>query len=172
MTHPSQVHKYCSRCGSDSLLFQEDNAFVCSACDFRYHINSVAAVALLILNEKGELLLTKRAFDPEKGKFDLPGGFVDVGEKAEDAVKRELQEELNLNVCKMEYFGSYPNEYVYSGLTIYTLDMAFVCTVESFSSMEANDDVADYRFYALDCINLEEIAFKSVEDIIADFLQK
>ncbi len=159
------------RCGSDSVVFRQNNSIICNNCGFRFYLNSAAAVALLILNDKGELLLTKRAFDPEKGKFDLPGGFVNTGERAEDAVKRELKEELNIDVCKMRYFGSYPNEYVYSGLTTYTLDMAFVCTVESFYSMEANDDVADYRFYVPNCIDFEEIAFKSVKNIIADFIK-
>ncbi len=168
-THPCEVLKYCMRCGSDAVVFRQNKSILCNRCGFCYYMNSASAVALLILNDKGELLLTKRAFEPEKGKLDLPGGFVDTGERAEDTVRRELKEELNIDVCRMHYWGSYPNEYVYSGVTIYTLDIAFVCTVKSFHTIEANDDVADYDFYDLKDINLEDIAFKSIRNIIADF---
>ncbi len=169
ITHPRQVLKYCMRCGSDAVVIRQNNSILCNRCDFCYYMNSASAVALLILNEKGELLLTKRAFQPEKGKLDLPGGFVETGERAEDTVRRELKEELNIEVCEMHYWGSYPNEYVYSGLTIYTLDMAFVCMVNNFHSIAANDDVADYGFYALDVIDYKEIAFESVKNILSDF---
>lgn len=50
-----------------------------------------AAVAGLIFNEKGQLLLTIRAKDPGKGLLDLPGGFVDMGENADQALRREIE---------------------------------------------------------------------------------
>lgn len=170
-THPRDVLKNCMRCGSASILFQPDNAMQCQKCGFRYYISSVAAVAVLIIDHQGRLLLTERAREPEKGKLDLPGGFVDIGERAEEAVVREIKEELNLKVQNIRYIGSYPNEYVYSGLTIFTLDMAFVCEIADFNEIEASDDVASYRFCSLEIIDFEEIAFKSIRNVVKDFMR-
>lgn len=168
-TEPKAVYKHCMRCGS-TVVYEPDNSVWCNSCGFCYYINAASAVALLILNERGELLLTKRAYEPEKGKLDLPGGFVDIGESAEDAAKRELKEELNLEIDGITYIGSYPNEYVYSGVTIYTLDMAFVGKVADFQHMKADDDVTAFEFYAVKDIDLNEIAFTSIRQIISDFI--
>lgn len=64
-------------------------------------------VDAIILNEKGEVLLIERKNEPFKGYFALPGGFVDYGEKVEDAVKREVKEETNLDVEIIKLFGVY-----------------------------------------------------------------
>ncbi|MBS9768843.1 MAG: NUDIX domain-containing protein [Flavobacteriaceae bacterium] len=171
-TQPKHIFKHCLRCGSGAVTYSKDNALYCNACKFQYFVNSATAVALLITNEKGELLLTKRAFEPHKGSLDLPGGFVDIGESAEEAVQRELQEELNIQPSKMRYIASYPNEYVYSGLTVYTLDMAFGCEIANFTTIKANDDVIDFAFYPLDTIDLDKITLKSIRRIVEDFIKR
>ncbi|PIE85850.1 MAG: hypothetical protein CSA05_03580 [Bacteroidia bacterium] len=81
-TTPRNVFKHCLRCGSDAVRYAENDSLHCEVCDFCYFVNSAAAVAVLITNERGELLLTRRALNPGKGKLDLPGGFVDIGETA------------------------------------------------------------------------------------------
>ncbi len=170
-TKPRNVFQYCLRCGSTAVYYAEDDSLHCEACDFHYFVNSAAAVAALITNEQGELLLTKRAFNPEKGKLDLPGGFVDIGESAEQTLVRELEEELNVRPEKIRYIHSYPNEYIYGGLTVYTLDMAFECEIVTFEKLKANDDVAEFAFYSLQNIDLEEIALDSIRVIVSDFVK-
>ncbi len=169
-THPKNTFKYCLCCGSNKVNYKPNNSLHCQACNFQFFVNAAAAVAVLILNEKGELLLTKRAFEPSKGTLDLPGGFVDINESAEQALRRELREELQVEVTNIQYLGSYPNEYVYSGLTIFTLDMAFACRAVDFKTLKANDDVADFAFYPLSEINLDKIGLTSIRNIIKDFI--
>ncbi len=171
-TTPRNVFKHCLRCGSDAVRYAENDSLHCEVCDFCYFVNSAAAVAVLITNERGELLLTRRALNPGKGKLDLPGGFVDIGETAEQAVTRELEEELNAKPRKIKYIRSYPNEYVYGGLTVYTLDMAFECEIVTFEKLKANDDVTEFAFYPLQNIDLEEIALGSIRTIVSDFIKK
>ena len=85
----------------------------------------------MIVNDKGEILFTKRSVDPHKGMLDLPGGFVDIMESAENALVREIKEELNLNIEHFQYFMSSPNEYIFGGLSVFTLDLAYIWLIFS-----------------------------------------
>jgi ADP-ribose pyrophosphatase YjhB (NUDIX family) len=79
----------------------------CEACGFELYLNVAAAVAGLIRDERGRLLITVRGKEPGKGKWDLPGGFADPNESAEQALAREIREEVGLEVTAMRYFGSH-----------------------------------------------------------------
>ena len=170
MTKPSDVIKYCPRCGSSQFVYQDDKSFKCESCDFHFFINSAAAVAAIIENEDKEILLTIRAKEPEKGLLDLPGGFVDPGESAEEALRREVKEELNLEVTSMEYLTSYPNEYVFSGYSVYTIDLVFVCMVKDFGKLSVQDDVAGYQFLSYDEIDTKNIGLKSIRNIVKHYI--
>ena len=100
-THPSNVLKFCPFCGSKNFIWDNKKSHNCLDCGKRLYTNEVGAVIALIENEKGECLFTTRKFDPAKGKLDLPGGFIDLGETAEQAVVREIKEELNLGEVKL-----------------------------------------------------------------------
>ncbi len=170
MTSPLSVIKYCMKCGSDKFIPDSDKSFKCKGCGFHFFVNSASAVAALILNTKGELLLTVRASDPNKGMLDLPGGFVDPGESAEDAVKREIFEELGLKTGNIKYLVSFPNEYIFSAFTVHTVDMAFIAEVQDFSDIEARDDVADFLFVDPEKIDRKKIFSDSIRKIIDYFI--
>ena len=99
----------------------------CTACGFTYYYNPAAATAALILNDRNELLVCRRAHDPARGTLDLPGGFCDVGETAEEGVAREVAEETGLRVVRADYLFSLPNRYVFSGFVVATVDLFFRC---------------------------------------------
>jgi mutator protein MutT len=142
----------------------------CHDCGFVYYGNMSAAVAVFILNEKGELLVCKRKKEPAAGTLDLPGGFVDIGETAEEAAVREIQEELGLHVTQLRYFTSIPNEYVYSKMIIHTLDLLFIGKVTDFSDMMAADDVEDAFFMPLNTISPVDFGLDSIKKGIIAFL--
>jgi NAD+ diphosphatase len=171
-TFPQKVIKYCPKCGSSEFSYKPDNSFLCANCEFHLYINASAAVAALIVNEKGELLLTRRAVEPQKGMLDLPGGFVDVMESAEQALCREIKEELNLDVTELTYFMSYPNEYVFGGLSVFTLDLAYVCVVKSFAGIDAKDDISGFEFIHPDNILFEQICSGSMRYIVQTYIEK
>ena len=60
-----------------------------------------------IVERDDKLLLVKRKKDPFKGSLSFPGGKVDIGEKVEDAVKRELREETSLEIELTDILGVY-----------------------------------------------------------------
>jgi 8-oxo-dGTP diphosphatase len=63
----------------------------------KYPEQPIAGVGALIVHE-GKLLLVKRGVDPAKGKWSIPGGAVELGERIRDAVIREVKEECGLDV--------------------------------------------------------------------------
>lgn len=171
-TFPQKVIKYCPKCGGGEFRYKNDNSFLCENCNFHLYVNASAAVVALIINEKGELLLTRRAFNPQKGMLDLPGGFVDVMETAEHALCRELKEELNLDVIELSYFMSFPNEYVFGGLSVFTLDLAYICKINSFNKISAKDDVSGFKFYEPESIQYQEIGSISIKEFVKSFVKK
>ncbi len=166
---PENTIHYCPKCGSSEFPFKKDQSFLCNSCEFHLYINSAAAVAALIVNDKGEILFTKRAVEPHKGMLDLPGGFVDIGETAENALVREIKEELNLDIDKFQYFMSSPNEYIFGGLSVFTLDLAYICKLNSFNHIHAKDDISDYEFIAPNLIPYEKIGGESIKIIAKSF---
>jgi ADP-ribose pyrophosphatase YjhB (NUDIX family) len=93
---------FCSNCGSDkiSLKIPEGDTyerFVCTSCGRIYYQNPRIIVGCLpIYNDK--ILLCKRAIQPQLGLWNLPAGFLENGEKAEDGAARETLEETNADV--------------------------------------------------------------------------
>ena len=128
--HPLEKFEYCPRCGSKHFDVNSEKSRQCENCGFEYYMNPSAATAAFILNERGELLVERRGKEPAKGTLDLPGGFTDLGETAEEGVAREVMEETGLEVCSAEYLFSIPNVYRYSGMDIPTLDFFFRCEVK------------------------------------------
>ncbi|WP_153639045.1 NUDIX domain-containing protein [Prolixibacter sp. NT017] len=171
-THPHKIINHCPRCGSSQFNSREEGiSFSCEDCGFVYFVNSSAAVACLIFNSKGELMLSRRAIEPNRGMLDLPGGFVDVMETAEEAVRREINEELGIAVTGLQYLTSFPNEYVFSGYSVFTLDMAFVCQVDDLDSAHPKDDISAIEFYDLKTVPFQELCSDSMRNIIEFYLE-
>jgi mutator protein MutT len=171
-THPVNVLKFCPRCGSAHFTATGSRSFTCESCSFNYYVNSAAAVAVLLFNEKGELLFTRRAVEPHFGKLDLPGGFIDPMETGEHAAIREIQEELGIQVHSLRYFGSFPNEYIFSGYSVFTLDMAFMAETNGLNEMKAMDDISSFEFHKPHKVDMEELPSLSMKNIINELIHR
>lgn len=171
MQHPLNQFLYCPECGSKHFNINNEKSRKCDACGFVYYFNPSAATVALILNEKNELLVCRRAKEPAKGTLDLPGGFIDMGETGEEGVAREVLEETGLKVDQAKYLFSLPNTYLYSGFTVHTLDFFFLCTVNDLSHFSAMDDVADSFFLPLSEIRPEDFGLDSIRKGLIRFLQ-
>ena len=167
--YPRRIFRFCPRCGSSSFEFREDFSFLCFECDFHYYINPAPAVVALITDSDGRLLFTRRAHEPAAGKLDLPGGFIDVMETAEEALAREIREELGCELTGFRYISSWPNRYLFSGLVYFTMDMVFECTISDTSSITPSDDVIAYEFIAAGDIKPEMIGLESIRNIVIDY---
>jgi len=165
--YPGRIFKHCPRCGAGGFALRDASSFRCERCDFVYFVNAAAAVAGLVFDDSRRLLLVERKNEPRKGMLDLPGGFADIMETAEEALRRELREELNIEITTATYLASFPNRYLYGGITYFTLDMGFICAATDFSRMRAHDDAAAIVFMRPDDIDLDAIGFESIRRMIA-----
>lgn len=170
-THPLDVLKYCPKCGSPKFKKYGERSLKCEHCEFHFFINSAAAVASLIIDEDNRLMLVTRGIEPDYGKLDLPGGFIDPRETAENAVIRELNEELGLKVKALKYLESRPNEYIFSDYSVFTLDMAFKVEAETLNNLKPMDDILAYRFYSEEEINYDDIPAPSIKNFVKNYFK-
>ena len=148
--HPLDHFHNCPHCGSPQFTQINVKAKRCAACHFTYYANACAATACFIRNAAGELLVARRAKEPACGTLDLPGGFVDMDETAEEALRRELQEETGLTGdYALRYLFSLPNRYEYSGMTIHTLDLFYEAHAPDGWTPCPADDVSELLFLPL-----------------------
>ncbi len=165
------VFLYCPLCSAKALKAHKKHAFYCPECGLVFYLNVAAAVVALVVDGQGRLVVTVRGQKPKQGMLDLPGGFVDPGESAEAALRREVREELGVEVGEMTYFGSAPNRYLYKGVHYATEDLAFVCQVPDLSGMQAGDDVRELLLVKPEEIDLNKFAFESVRGFLLKFLE-
>jgi NAD+ diphosphatase len=165
--------KHCPRCGNNGLVSDFIKSFRCPACDFVFYLNPAAAVAGLVVNADAELLVVVRNHAPAKGTWDLPGGFLDPGETCEEGLRRELNEELNLEIVSSRYFCSAPNEYAYGGVVYPTVDAAFICEIDPTQAIETDaDEIASAGFLPLSEIKVAKFGLPSIRTIVSDFLRR
>jgi len=91
-------YKFCPLC-ANTLVFgniEGFDRFFCRKCGWINYCNSLPSTACVVRNEKGEMLIIKRAIQPAINKWALPGGFIEGTENPERACLRELKEETGV----------------------------------------------------------------------------
>jgi 8-oxo-dGTP diphosphatase len=156
---------FCPHCGSilTERLHSGKIRPSCPICDWVYFPDPKVAVAVLIKNDN-QVLLVQRAFDPKRGLWTLPSGFVDAGEDPKQAAIRECLEETGLaikKICLLDVLFSQEHPRGASILIIYQAE------VES-GQLTAGDDASQAVFYMVD--DLPPLAFASTRKILALYL--
>jgi ADP-ribose pyrophosphatase YjhB (NUDIX family) len=119
----------------------------------KYKINPSTVDAIIEKDEK--LLLIRRGHDPFRGKLALPGGFVDYGERVEEALVREVKEELDLEAIPLTILGVYSGpDRDPRGPVISTV---FIC--EFNGTPQSGDDAAAFEWLELDKLEQITLAF-------------
>jgi ADP-ribose pyrophosphatase YjhB (NUDIX family) len=151
--------RFCPRDGGN--LVPEDNHLLCERCDERYYANAIPGVQG-ILERDGRVLLARRANEPRRGHWDLPGGFVEETEDAADGLRREFREETGLEVE--------PVRLLRIDIEPYGERRVFSVTwlVRGEGEPVAADDVAELRWFGRDELP-EEMAFPGQESVLADW---
>lgn len=161
--------KYCPKCGSLDLIVLDSNGMQCTTCGYIYYHNTASAVAAIIETPSG-VLLVKRNHEPKKGLIDFPGGFVNYKESLESAIRREIKEELSIDLQSIEYFGSFPNIYIYEKTTYFTTDVFFRCLFQTTPEIKPNNEISDFSFYLKEEIEFVSLAFESGKEALKYYL--
>jgi 8-oxo-dGTP diphosphatase len=139
--------KYCPRCREE--LERRDGSVECPACGLYAHANSEPTSGAVCLGDDGRMLLVRRAGEPYKGYWDLPGGFLEEGEHPLEGIRRELREETSLEVEPEDFIGVWIDRYGSEPDSPYTLNLYWTARVVS-GEPEAADDVSEVAWFATD----------------------
>jgi ADP-ribose pyrophosphatase YjhB (NUDIX family) len=155
---------FCPKCGKPltSRLIDQHERLACTRCFFIFYQNSKPCVGALIL-DRGKLLLVKRAGEPFKGYWDIPGGFLEAGEHPEAGVLREILEETGLHIQVGELLGIFMDIYETTGDP--TLNIFYTATV-SGGEARAGSDASGLQWFDLKALP-QQIAFKSAHEVLA-----
>ena len=163
---PAKHFEFCPHCGQRRREEVGSAPFRCAACGFLYYFNPAIAVAGFVFGPSGKTLFIRRAKEPAKGKLALPGGFVDVGETAEEALRRETREEVNLELSGLTFLCSHTNRYHYGGVTYPVLDLFFEARAVDADSIAALDGVESFEWMDPRAVALDAIAFPSIRNAL------
>lgn len=163
------IYKFCPKCKSD-IKADSENYLHCTQCDFYFYVNPQPCNAVIVENKIGEILLVKRKYNPKKGFWDVPGGFITTKETVEESIQREMREELGTEVANLRYFASFDDRYMYNNIHYFTLGIVFTGTIIE-QELKANDDVEEIRYFKKDEIPYELIAFSSVAAALKQYTQ-
>jgi 8-oxo-dGTP diphosphatase len=157
---------FCPVCGGKlnhmKLKENESTRLVCSACDYVFFLDP-KVVACSILKMDGKIVLLKRGISPQKGKWVIPGGYVDRGEEVEAAAIRETMEECGLSIRIERLLGiySYPGH----------IPVVIVYIAQYISGeLIPGDETLEAGLFSEDRIPWQELAFQSTIDALKDFL--
>jgi ADP-ribose pyrophosphatase YjhB (NUDIX family) len=159
---------YCSKCGSDQIGFRVPEGdtyhrFICDHCHTIFYLNPRIIVGCLpIIGD--QLMLCKRAIEPQKGLWNLPAGFLENGEKAEDGAARETLEESNaiVEIVKLHVVFSLPKvNQVYLHYLARLRNHDFGPTIES----------SEVRLFKIGEIPWDDIAFHSTTYALEKFIE-
>ncbi len=159
--------RFCPVCGgrlqSKLIHPNEPERLVCQQCQFIFYLDP-KLVACSIVEMQGGILLVKRDIEPQKGKWVIPGGYVDRGEQVDKAAIRETKEECSIDISIERLLGiySYPGRLqvvvVYVGRPI-------------DGTLRAGDETSEVKIYPTEEIPWEELAFQSTIDALKDYIR-
>ncbi len=102
-----QTHRFCSRCGSPTDVGQAGHVRICPSCGTSHFPRTDPAVIMLVTDGDDRALLGRQPSWPER-RFSTLAGFVEPGESLPDAVRREVMEEVGIEVGDVDFAGSQP----------------------------------------------------------------
>jgi len=131
----------CPRCGAS--VERDQSRAHCPECGSDYYANSAPAVEGL-LERDGRVLLSRRAIEPRRGYWDLPGGFLEEGEEPLEGLAREFREETGLAIEPVEFLGTHLEPYDH----YFVLGLSWL--VRADGEPRAADDVEELRWFGPD----------------------
>ncbi len=138
-----QSNRFCARCGTLTTVAQAGHTRVCGNCGAQHFPRTDPAVIMLITDDTGRALLGRQSSWPPN-RFSTLAGFVEPGEAPDDAVRREVMEEVGVDVGDVVYAGSQPWPFPAS------LMLGFHGEAKSTKITVDHDEIAEARWFSRD----------------------
>lgn len=153
--------RFCPRCGRPADI-DFPRRIVCPHCGYAAYFNPKPVAGAIPVDERGRILLLRRGFDPGRGLWTFPGGFVDLGESVPEAARRETDEELGIAVELEALVGVYsrPEDRV----------VLIVYRGRALGRPRTTAEAVEVRAFAPDGIPWDELAFWSTAQALRDAL--
>lgn len=141
------AYEFCPKCGQ-KYEEQPGPHLVCQACGYIFFQNSKPTVSTIIVNEQNQVLLGKRAMEPSLGKWDVIGGFLELGESPELGALREAKEEAGVDIKLKDFIGIFMDTYPQGSYA--TLNICYSAEITG-GELKPGDDIAELQWF-----NIEE----------------
>ena len=165
--HQPSEYTFCPRCAGrfDERVLKEGDPerLVCENCGFVFYLGP-KLVAGAIFELDMEIVLVQRDIEPGYGKWTFPGGFVERGERAEDAAEREVLEECGLQIRARDIIGLYSYEDQIPAIAVFRADVLG-------GEPTPLDETMDVKGFPRDSLPWGEMAFPSTEHALKDYLR-
>jgi ADP-ribose pyrophosphatase YjhB (NUDIX family) len=154
--------RFCPRCGHPAEVHYPQR-IACPDCGYSAYYNPKPVAGAIPIDGEGRVILLRRGFDPGRGLWTFPGGFVDLGETVEDAAHRETEEELGIPIELGSLVGVYsrPDERV----------VLIVYRALPVGQPRTTPEAPEVRAFAPSEIPWEELAFWSTELALREVLR-
>ena len=153
---------YCPRCGAGSADVEFPRSLRCARCGYAVFFNPKPVGCAIAREPDGRVWLARRGFEPRRGRWSMPGGFVDLGETVQEAIARELDEELGVRADVGGLVGvySYPDE----------RHVVIVFEARLCGTPRVSEEALEVHAFAPDEIPWAELAFRNDAAALRDLL--
>jgi NAD+ diphosphatase len=159
-----RTHRFCARCSSPLRTRETERAKECPACGLLQFPRLAPAVIVLVERGRELLLARSRHFAP--GVYSVLAGFVEPGETLEEAVEREVCEEVGVKIRDIRYFGSQPWPFPHS------LMIGFTAKYESGDLAVNHEEIEDAGWYTAENLPGQPGKISIARRLIESFLEK
>jgi ADP-ribose pyrophosphatase YjhB (NUDIX family) len=155
--------RFCPRCGATADV-RYPRSITCPTCGYGAYYNPKPVACSIPTDAQERLLLMRRATEPARGRWTMPGGFVDLGESVEDAAVRECAEELAIEIELDGLVGVYsrPDDRI----------VVVVYAARTEQEPSPTDEALEVRAFLPSEIPWQALAFWSDERALRDFLAR
>lgn len=161
--HWDRSHQFCGHCGKNTIAREKQFERFCHSCNVSFFPRISPSIIVLI--HKNDHLVMARSPHFPSGVYGLIAGFVEAGETLEEAVHREVEEEVGLKVKNISYVGSQP------WLFPDALMLAFTAEYNSGDIIIDNEEIEDAGWYRYDDLpGRPSLAISIASKVLDDFV--
>ncbi|HII09446.1 MAG TPA: NAD(+) diphosphatase [Methanosphaera sp.] len=157
------LNQYCGKCGTKTQVKPNSMAFICPNCKTTFH-GKIQPAVIIAIHKDDKLLMARHTYDT-RVRYALIAGFVEMGESIEEAVKREVKEEVGINIKNIQYMGSQPWPFPNS------LMCAFKAEYDSGDIQVDGDEISMAKWFSKDEIEDIESDISIYSKLIEDFME-